>query len=157
MKRILILFLILCPLLSFTACTQPAENTCTFYYLRPQENIQYGQADALVAPVTREIANEELEYLLQLYLDGPQDEHYVSPIPNGTMLLGILWEEDILVLELSAEFSNLDGIRLTLAGACLTATCHALTETQAIQVRSGEQTYDFQLSEFTFLDDSVGE
>ena len=156
MKRTLILFLILCLLLGCAACTQPAENTCTFYYLRPLENIQYGQPDALVAPVVREIANEELEYLFQLYLDGPQDDNYVTPIPTGTHLESLYWEENTLVLVLSEEFSGLEGIQLTLAGACLAATCHALADARDIQVRSGEEIYDFNLNNFTFLDNSVG-
>ena len=157
MKRTAVLLLVLCLLLGCAACTQPAENSCTFYYLRTPENIRYGDTDALVAPVFREIANDELEYLLQLYLDGPQDEHYVSPIPKGTKILRTLWEGDTLILELSAEFSALDGIQLTLAGACLAATCHALADSETIQVRSGEVIYDFDLNNFTFLDDSVGE
>ena len=159
MKRLLCFWLMPALLLSLSGCTTPDENRCTFYYLRTPENIRYGETDALVAPVFREIANEELEldYLLQLYLEGPTEEDFLSPIPKGTYLLSSAWEDDTLVLVLSREFSQLDNIQLTLAGACLAATCHDLAGAERIEVRSGEQTYEFDLNNYIFLEVSTGQ
>ena len=113
----------------------------------------------MIAPVNREISgrNAELNYLLQLYLEGPVEEGYLSPIPRGTYLLSTLWNEDTLVLVLSREFSTANNITLTLCGACLTATCHNLTGAERIEVRSGDAVYHFALSDYTFVDNSNGQ
>ena len=159
MKRFLILILLVCLLTGTAGCAKSNENTCTFYYLRTEETILYGQPDALIAPVTLEISgqNAEPEYLLQLYLDGPTKANYYNPIPKGTCLLSTLQEENRLILVLSEEFSSLEHVRLTLALSCLAATCHSLTGMEAIHIRSGEETYDFTINDCIFLDDSTGE
>lgn len=159
MKKILLLALALCLLFTCIGCGNEQESNYKFYYVRTPETIAYGQADALIAPVPQEIASPdaELNYLIQLYLNGPQDSHFQNPIPKGTYLLSTILREDMLVLVLSREFSTLEGIQLTLAGACLTATCHELTGRAKIQVISGGESYDFDLTSYTFLDDSTGE
>ena len=159
MKRLFSLLISLSILLSLAACGEPDENKYTFYYLRPQSAIQYGQQDQLVVPVTQEISPDSMlpEELLRLYMTGPMDEGCVSPFPKGTYLLTILPREDMLVIVVSREFSSLEGIHLTLAGACLTATCHALSGYERIQVRSGEEIYDFDFNSYIFLDNGAGE
>lgn len=159
MKRNILILLILCLLFSLWGCHSEQEHSAQFYYLRTAESIRYGQPDALVAPVNREISDQNagLEYILQLYLDGPSGENYRNPFPQGTYLLSTIQNEDTLILVLSREFSTLEGIRLTLAEACLAATCSRLTGTQQFQVRSGDRIYDFSIDEFTFLDNSAGE
>ena len=159
MKRLLCFWLMLTLLLSLSGCTTPDENRRTFYYLRTAETIRTGSEDALIAPVSREISDQDpgLEYLLQLYLEGPTEEDFLSPIPQGTYLLSYAWEGDTLVLVLSREFSQLDKINLTLAGACLTATCHDLAGAERIEVRSGEQIYEFDLNNYIFLEVSTGQ
>ena len=98
MKRLILCLICLALLLSLAACVQQEENSCSFYYLRTVENIRYGQEDGFIGPVNREISdhNPELNYLLQLYLEGPVEEGYLSPIPKGTYLLSTLWDEDTL-------------------------------------------------------------
>lgn len=156
MRKLLCIFLTLVLVLPFCGCAPAEGNTCTFYYLRTEDTIAYGREDALIAPVSRVLTgqNAELNYLLQLYLDGPVEDGYRSPIPKGTYLLSSLREDDALVLVLSREFSTLDNMQLTLAGACLTATCHALTGTETIRVRSGEALYEFDWNNYSFLDTS---
>ena len=158
MKRLILLLTILGIVFSCAACGGQEEGNCVFYYLRSDSTIQYGQTDALIAPVERELSVQEvpLDDLLQLYLDGSSDEAFRNPCPKGTYLLSTIPKEDVLVVVLSREFSTLDGIQLSLAGACLTATCHALTDCEAIQVRSGENVYDFNLKDFVFLDETAG-
>ena len=97
-----------------------------------------------------------LDVILQLYLSGPADENFRNPIPKGTYLLSTILREDRLDIVMSREFSSLDGMQLTLAGACLAATCHDLTGMEKIQVRSGDNIYDFDLNSFVFLDESAG-
>lgn len=158
MKQYLVLLLTLGILLSCAACGAGEEAPPTFYYLRTDESIRYNAPDALVAPVTQELSwDVPLSEMLQLYLQGPGEENYRSPVPMGTRLLRLTQEKDVLVLELSGEFSTLDSIQLSLAGACLAATCHTLAGYEAIEVRSGANIYKFDLNDFVFLDVSAGE
>ena len=158
MKRIVTLLLTLCILLSFAACGGEKEPVPSFFYLHTDENIRYGDAGALIAPVPYEGTQElPLEEILQLYLLGTGDENLRNPIPNDTSLICINRRDNLLILELSQEFASLDDIQISLAGACLAATCHSLAGYEAIQVRSGENVYDFNLKDFLFLDDSTGE
>lgn len=157
MKRLIVLFLTMSLLLSCSACAPETEQPPKFYYLRTEENILYGEAQGFIAPVTREISQDMgLDVILQLYLSGPADENFRNPIPKGTYLLSTILREDRLDIVMSREFSSLDGMQLTLAGACLAATCHDLTGMEKIQVRSGDNIYDFDLNSFVFLDESAG-
>ena len=159
MKRLILCLAALSLLLCLAGCSDQEENNCNFYYLRTSDTIRYGREDAIIAPVSRNISgqNADLSYLLQLYLEGPSEEGFRSPIPQGTYLLSTLWEEDTLILVFSREFSVLSNIELTLAGACLTATCHDLAGAERIQIRSNDQIYDFDLHNFTFLEVSTGQ
>ena len=157
MKRCLSLLLILSLMLCCTACGEESEDTTVFYYLRSEDTIAYGQIDALIAPLPQQFSPDApLDDLLQLYLNGPSEEGYRNPVPKGTYLLSTIYKADTLVIVLSREFSSMDGIQLTLAGACLTATCREITGLECIQIRSGESIYNFDYNDFTFLDDSPG-
>lgn len=157
MKRMILFLLLFAIVLSCSACAGEKPVQPAFYYLRTEDTIDYGQADALIVPISQEIPPEvDLDVLLQLYLDGPVDENLRNPIPKGTYLLTTIEQGDTLMIVLSREFSTLDGIQLTLAGACLAATCHDLTGAEKISVRSGDNTYDFDLNSFVFLDSSAG-
>ena len=158
MKRLICLLIALAMVCTLAACGETQERKYTFYYLRSPSTIQYGQPDGLVAPVDRDLStsNLSLEDLLRLYLAGPANEAYVSPIPKNTHLLTTISRDDELMIVLSREFSTLDGVDLSLAGACLSATCHSLTGMDRIQVRSGEGIYHFDYHSYVFLDDSAG-
>ena len=155
MKRMILFLLILGSMLTLTACQEETARQQSFYYLRTEDTIAYGREDALIVAVPQEFSPEtELEILLQLYLDGPVDEDHRNPFPRRTYLLSTIEHGDTLLVVLSREFSTLDGMQLTLAGACLAATCRDLTGFEKIQVRSGENTYDFDVNSFVFLDTS---
>jgi spore germination protein GerM len=157
MKQLTCLILILSLFLTFAGCVGETEDPPKFYYLRTEETILYGEEQGFIAPVVREFSRDvALDTALQLYLDGPSEEGYYNPIPKGTYLLSTIPREDRMVIVLSREFSTLDGIHLTLAGACLAATCHDLTGMEKIQVRSADNIYDFDFNSFVFLDDSTG-
>lgn len=155
MKRIILLLLLLSLALSCLGCQGGTEAEHAFYYLRTESTIAYGKEDALIAAESQDLGPEmDPEDILRLYLNGPTEENLRSPFPKGTKLLSVTEESKALTLILSLEFSTLDGIQLTLAGACLTATCHDLTGIETIRVCSGEKTYNFTLSSFVFLDES---
>ena len=155
MKRIIPIALLLTLTLCCLGCQSENDTQHAFYYLRTEETIAYGKEDALIAAVPQEFGPDmELDTIVQLYLDGPVEENLRSPFPRGTYLLSVTTQNDTLTLILSREFSTLDGIQLTVASACLTATCRDLTGFEKIQVRSGEKIYDFDINSFVFLDTS---
>lgn len=155
MKRVFSLFLSLLLLFLLCGCTEDHASSCTFYYLRTGESVAYGTQDALIAPVVLEISDQgvPLNYLLRMYLTSPLPENFRSPFPSGTYLLNTLEEENTLVVVLSEEFSALEDIHLSLACACLCATCFELTEADTIQIHSGEESYTYDRGSFTLLDD----
>ena len=156
MRRIALLLLLLSLTLSCMGCQADADSQLTFYYLRTDSTIAYGQEDALITAHCPELDTDvALDTALQLYLDGHMGENMRSPFPRGTYLLRVGFENDTLKLVLSREFSTLDGIQLTLAGACLTATCRDLAGFEKVQVWSGEKIYDFNMNNFIFLDSSM--
>ena len=155
MRRMILLLLLLSLALSCIGCHADTGSRITFYYLRTDSTIAYGQEDALMTAYFPELdADAELDTILQLYLDGHTGENMRSPFPRGTYLLSVAAEDDTLNLVLSREFSTLDGIQLTLAGACLAATCRDLVGCEKVQVLSGEKIYDFNMNSFIFLDSS---
>ncbi len=157
MKRWTVFLLILCLAVSCAACGEEEAEHTAFYYLRTGDTIAHGQADALIAPVLRDSSEDTaLDDILQLYVAGPTEEGFRNPFPKGTYLLSTIRRDEMLVVVLSREFTTLDGIQLTLAGACLAATCYDLTGLEHIQVRSSEQVYDFYYHDYVFLDESAG-
>lgn len=155
MKRIIPIALLLTLTLCCLGCQSKNDTQHAFYYLRTEETIAYGKEDALIAAVPQEFGPDmELDTIVQLYLEGPVEEKLRSPFPRGTYLLSTAADDETLTLVLSPEFSTLDGIQLTLAGACLAATCRDLTGFEKIQVHSGENIYDFDVNSFIFLDTS---
>ena len=155
MRRVILFLLLLSLALSCMGCHPDTGSQLTFYYLRTDSTIAYGQEDALITAHFPELdADVELDTMLQLYLDGHMAENMRSPFPRGTYLLSVAAEGDTMTLVLSREFSTLDGIQLTLAGACLAATCRDLAGYEKVQVRSGEKIYDFDMNSFILLDSS---
>ena len=154
MRKITLWLAVVLLLLSFTGCRKNQQPRYAFYYLRTADTIAFGQSDAVVAPVIREISGQssDLTYLMRLYFDGPASENFQSPFPQGTQVLNATLEGDLLILEVSTQFSSLENIQLTMAGACLTATGYALTGAQSVQVDCEEETYLFHRSDYTFLD-----
>lgn len=154
MKQRSMLLLLLVLLLASAGCRDNRENTHRFYYLRSSDTIVYGQSDGLIAPLNREIADQsaDLNYLLRLYFEGPTEEGFQSPFPGGTALLRSSLDSEVLTLEVSGQFASLENIQLTLAGACLTSTCHELTGAQTVVVLCGENSYRFHCRDYEFLD-----
>ena len=154
MKKLSLLLAAALLMLSFSGCKGTEDNHFHFYYLRTSDTISFGQSDALVAPVSRQISGQssDLTYLLQLYFEGPSEEGFESPFPGGTRLFSARLEGKLLILEVSEPFSQLENIQLALAGACLTATCQELAGVETVQVLCAEESYQFYRSDYTFLD-----
>lgn len=158
MKRILSLVIIAFLTFSLCACQDNSEDAPGFYYPRSFDKDQYNSFQPVIAPDSREpVAGKDLRYLIQLYMEGPVSEELYSPFPEGLRLLGLILEEDCITISLSQEYLSLEGIDLTLAGACLAKTCFSLSDVSRIRVQCGTKIWDYHRSSFLFTDTSETE
>lgn len=159
MKRLICMLLITALLAVFPGCSEADGDSVSFYYLRTE--LSYSTEDGVIAPEARAISGsrEDLNYLLRLYLEGPLTDMMTSPFPVGTQLISVEQEDSSLLLELSGEFAALEGIDLTMAGACLASTCFALTDAEAVQITAGTPEDNISITltrnSLTLLDDSA--
>lgn len=138
MKKTTVCILLLVLFLSLTGCHNDLNEPANFYYPRQTDNIQFGVANGLVTVEQRELTGHtgDLQYILSLYLLGPLDTGLYSPFPEGTVLETILLEEGVLTVSLSEDFSQLSGMELTIACACLSSTCFDLADAAQIVILS---------------------
>lgn len=145
MKRISCVILIC--LVLFTSCSQPESNrnlqdSVDFYYLRTE--LSYNNADGVITAEKREAAGkqDDLKYLMELYIQGPTTEHLKSPFPKNLRLIDVKVLGDTVFVKLSNRFATLTDTDLTLACACLTKTCLSLTEANQVTISADTQALD---------------
>ncbi len=134
MKRLLIL---LCALL-LAGCTQkepPIQSPVTFYYL--QTEITYGSEASILGQEIFEGAGHEqdIRYLLNVYLLGPTSPALSFPIPQGTVLVDFSVHERHGLVILSNQFAKLTGIDLTATCACITKTLLQLADIDSVEIQ----------------------
>ena len=126
-----------------------------FFYPRKPTSFVYGSNDGVITSEMREASGHtgDLDYLLSMYLRGPQDSELRTPFPKGCKLIDVQASNDILTVVLSAEFTTLENTELTLACAGLAKTCFALAEVQYVRVEAGaeERTVSMTLDESSLL------
>ena len=134
MKKVLCLALLLSLCLSLTACAK--DTAVTYYYVRDEEDYQYGTADGVMVGENREAAGHinDLRYLLILYFHGPVSDNLESPFPSGTGLEELVQDGDTLHIRLSGIVAIMEGTDLTLACACLARTCFGLTDAETVVI-----------------------
>lgn len=133
MKRTLSLMLVLLLVCSVCGChysdsgdiLEPVE----FFYPRRSTGFIYGSAEGVITSELREASGHvnDLNYLLAMYLRGPQDADLRTPFPTGCRPEKIYAEDGTLYIRLSAEFAAVENAELTLACAALAKTCFSLT------------------------------
>jgi hypothetical protein len=96
--------------------------------------------------------SSDLMTLFQLYLQGPDSEQFHAPLPANIRLLSVIRASDMLVLEFTSGFMGLSEIQMSLAGACLCATAYEITGLEAIEIRVGDEQYQFRYDDFLLLD-----
>lgn len=157
MKRYFCIFLTV--LLLFSGCAfGKSKNNSAFYYLR--SDLTYGAEDSVIAVEQRNVSGYEndLKYLLTLYLEGPLEDAYTSPFPKGTRITSIRQADGVLAIELSGEYASLTDLDLTMANACLAFTCFGLTHVQEVEITAaGESKVSVTLNRnsLTLLDTSA--
>lgn len=138
MKKLTVCFLILILSLSLAGCESDLNEPANFYYPRKSDTIHFGTSDGLITMEPREVAGHsgDLRYILSLYLLGPLDSDLDSPFPDGTTLEDIDVAAGILTITLSDSFSQLSGMDLTIACACLSSTCFELIDVAQVTILS---------------------
>ncbi len=142
-----VLALALAGMLSLCACGAPSVQDGALYsvYYRT-ELAQSGGADAVCAVETRaegESAERIASTLLRRMLEGTQ-EGGVSPLPEGTQVLDVTIDGGVAVVNLSAEYTRLSGMDLTLADACIALTLSQLPEVERVSVLAQGQALPYR-------------
>lgn len=142
MKRRHCLFLALLLAVSLPACHYSKSGDIlepvNFFYPRKTSSFVYGAADGVITPEVREGSGHigDLNYLITMYLRGPQDESLRSPFPAGCTLKKIYTEGDTLYVRFSEEFAALENTELTIACAALAKTCLSMTDASHISIEA---------------------
>ena len=163
MKRFLCFFLAVLMAVSMVSCVQKKpkiEKPVKFYYRK--DTMEYGKTDGLIGSEIRESADMDDKELINLYLNGPEDTTLYQPFPVNTTLSKLHLEYNTAFLTLSVNFSELKGLELTIACACLTMTVCEITGAKQINVRcttdallDGYSNITMSPNDFLLLDDST--
>ena len=134
MRKALCLLLALLLLLAVCGCKNN-DNICFFY---PRSEIHYDIPDGVIAPEIRDLRRSDfdLSYLLKLYLEGPVSQELYSPFPAGTALESLSYAGGQLFIALSEPFAALENLDYTIACVCIASTCFALTDADAVTVKT---------------------
>lgn len=134
-----------------------STGTVTFYYARSE--FQYGSPEGAIGSEQRNISGHEddLNYLLALYLEGPLDKSLRSPLPGKhyVRILDLDQRGDALHIKLSDLSSVMTDSQFTLAAACLTRTCMGIHNVQAVQIDSGVRSIRMNHANLQFYDEST--
>lgn len=126
------------------------KEPVTFYYLcgSYQENLC-----CVIASEEREASGHvgDLSYLLALYLMGPINDEYVSPLPVGITIASQIDDGHIL-LELPDTAHMLSDIEFSMTCACLTLTCLEITSAEDVTILSGDRAKTMSHSTLTLYD-----
>ena len=145
MKRAVLLLVVV--LLIFCAGCRGGQDSFQspgdFYYLLDEPT--FGTQGQLYRVEVRETApyGNDLSKILSDYLEGPVEDHSLSPFPAGTRLVDCSREDGALTLVLSEAFAQCTGVELILAGNCIAKTCFSLTDADSVSIQCSHQLRDF--------------
>ena len=156
MKRIVCLLL---TALLFSGCHYSESGDILapveFFYPRNTDSFLYGAVDGVLAAEVREASGHvgDLNYLITMYLRGPQEENLRSPFPAGCRLEDVRSGGNVLCIILSGEFTELENTELTLACAALAKTCLPLSGMERLRIDavSDKKTFTITLNEDSLL------
>ena len=142
MKSIARLIVLLLLLSGLSAChysdggeiLEPVE----FFYPRKSANYVYGSSNGVITSESREASGHvnDLDYLLAMYLRGPQDSNLRNPFPAECKVKDVYAEGSTLYVRFSKEFAELENTELTLACASLAKTCFSIIGYESICIDS---------------------
>ena len=165
MKKALIWIAVL--LLLVSGCSVGSDDApepvqpFNFYY--QTANTDFSGPEGLIAPELRDLGADNLTdlELFRLYLQGPQRDDLVCPVPKGTELLSVNRSGSVLNLRLSQAYNAQSGVYPTIADACLVKTGLELEGIRQVRIRvispGGRLLRDVTLSESDILLYDTGE
>ena len=163
MKKLLCMLLTLVILLPMAACDAQGDDVRVpvhFYYR--QAEMEYGANASVISAEVREAEGhrEDYTYLMKQYLQGPESYSLYMPFPRVTTLVSIEVKDSIAYVQLSTNFSQLSGMDLSVACACITMTACEMTGAASTCISAADSTLDgnasitMSPSDILFLDDS---
>ena len=155
MKRMICFLLVGILMITLCACSQETKDSQILFYY-PRAEYKHGTPDGVITPEIHEISghNDDLRYLLALYLQGPSDPELRLPFPGGTTLVDMVQDEQQVTITLSSTAALLEGIDLTIACACLAQTSFAVCDVPQVRIQSQASTSG-RLIDITFTRDNI--
>ena len=159
-KFFLISGCVLAAVILIAVAASPREElsgNVTFYYVRSE--FAYGTEYGAIGSELREVGGheEDLNYLLALYLEGPLSAGLRSPLPGkaSVQILDLSQKGDALHIRLSDLSSVMTDSQFSIACACLTKTCLGIHHVQAVQIESGDRVVRMNPANLQFYDEST--
>ena len=133
--------LLCCMMLLMLCGCNSSDEDILFYY--PRKALSYEAPDGVIASEAREAPGHEddLTYLLTMYLEGPLDQKLSSPFPKGTSLVGFTYSDATMYVTLNEAFAQLEGMDHTIASACVAYTCFHLTAAEKVVIKCNSEDY----------------
>jgi hypothetical protein len=164
MKRFVAIILIFSLALCCAACTRKnvsLKKPAAFYYCNAE--VPYDGKTGGITAEMREAAlfENDMIALLNEYLSGPLGEGLHTPFPANVRIASFNISASTVTVVLSREFSQLSGLDLIIACACLSRTLFDMMEQNRIQIAAYESLLDgqayitFDRSSILFVDDPL--
>lgn len=159
MKRILCILMLLSILFSLIGCQTRQDDRIRFYYCREPKNYQYYETDSVICAEDRVIPNhnDNLRYIIGLYLAGPSEEGLRCPLPQNVKIMTADRSTESVKLTFSDLGDSITDVEFTIACACLTMTCVDLTGCTQVTVISGERSLTMTTESFRLVDSAIPE
>ena len=134
MKKLTVLCLILCTLLSLTGCAFFSDNQAPVNFYYRSRDYLHPKDGKVIEAEERDASGHinDLDHLLRLYLMGPYDEELVSPFPKSLQVTDIYPGADTVILVLTNDLNTLQGADRSIACACLALTCMDITGAESV-------------------------
>ena len=142
MKRWICLLLL--AVLFLPGCEQQEEylEPVNFYFVK--SDVAYFMQEGVIAREVREAQGhrQDYEYLLKLYLAGPESSEVKRVFPKNVELVRLELVDGSAVVTLNDAVCRLTGLDLTIACACLTATICDIAGVSIVTIRAETQLLD---------------
>ena len=156
MKRFFCLLLTLSFLLAGCSVTgERIKDPVTFYF--PKKDFAYGTTGSVIGSEEREASGhqDEMSYLLALYLLGPSDEGLVPTMPGSCWVLSMDQAPNSLTIEFTDTTLSLTDAEYSLACACLSMTCIGTTNVERVTIKSGSRSVTMTKDNLTLFDSTT--
>lgn len=170
MKRFVSILLLCALLLALCACGADRTKTgkgmslpVLFYYCGSdaEEAAHYEQDTGALQWEYRDLGTQwpEPKAVLELYLEGPVSESLRSPFPEDVFVREALLEDGLLTVRFNDALSQLSGVDMTMAAACLVYTMAQYPGVEFVQLDtettmlSGLTAVPLETDDFLKMDD----